>query len=177
MKWIDRKWIAAALSAALLLTAAPAFAEPAGTPSDQTARQPDFNWDNGRHHSHRHEVREAHRLERLKEAVEYFGISTEGKTAEQLRQELRAARVKDPVKWERFKAEHKAKRLKHLQEIAAKLGISTEGKSARQLREEIRAACKEKRAQSDGDKGKDKTGRESKKAERNAKKVDQATAG
>jgi hypothetical protein len=178
MKWMDRKWIVSAAAAALLLTASPVYAEPAGTSADQTQRQPDSGKDSGHHHNHSHHGNKAHRLERLKEAAEYFGISTEGKTEEQLRHELKEAREKDKAKWERFKAEHKAKRLNRLQEIAAKLGISTEGKSARQLRQEIREACKEKRMQAEGDKAKDKAGgKESKKLERNAKKVNQQPAG
>ncbi len=69
--------------------------------------------------------------------ADYFGIKTEGKTAEQLRTELEAAKQKDKAKWEAFKTEHKAKVLEHLRQKAKENGIATEGKTAEQLREEL----------------------------------------
>lgn len=69
--------------------------------------------------------------------ADYFGIKTEGKTAEQLRTELEAAKQKDKAKWEAFKTEHKAKMLEHLRQKAKENGIATEGKTAEQLREEL----------------------------------------
>jgi hypothetical protein len=100
-----------------------------------------------REHEHSKAGRDhkAYRMKRLKEAADYFGISTEGKSAKQLHKEIKAAREADSAKWDRFKAEQKAKRLARLQEVAKGLGIETQGKNAQQLRKEIRAACKEKR--------------------------------
>lgn len=80
---------------------------------------------------------EAYRLKRLQEMAVYFGITTEGKSAEQLKKELETAKETNKDKWEAFKAEHHAKRLEHLREIAEKHGIETEGKTAEQLRDEL----------------------------------------
>lgn len=82
---------------------------------------------------------EAYRLERMKEMASYFGISTEGKSAEQLKQELMVAKEANAEKWEAFKAEHRAKRLDHLKEMAKEQGLQTEGKSAEQLHKELRS--------------------------------------
>jgi len=83
---------------------------------------------------------EAYRLERMKEMATYFGIDTTGKTADQLKVELKAAKEKDSAKWEAFKEQHLAKRLDHLRQLAKERGIQTEGKSAEQLHQELRKA-------------------------------------
>ncbi|RJX38710.1 hypothetical protein D3P09_14300 [Paenibacillus pinisoli] len=83
---------------------------------------------------------EAYRLKRLQEMAVYFGISTEGKSADQLKKELLVAKEANKEKWEAFKAEHRAKRLEHLQKIAEKHGIETKGKTEDQLREELEKA-------------------------------------
>lgn len=83
---------------------------------------------------------EAYRLEKLREMAAYFGLKTDGKSADQLKQELKEARKINPEKWEAFKAEHNAKRLDRLREIAKEQGIATEGKTAEQLHKELRAA-------------------------------------
>ncbi|WP_274649120.1 hypothetical protein [Paenibacillus humicola] len=179
MKWVNIKRnaaLAALLTGALLLAAVPvpAFGAPEAAPGGQSGQneQAGHDWKDDRGHWREHH--EARKLKHLKEAAEYFGIATEGKTADQLRTELKAAKEKDAAKWERFKAEHKAKRLERLQTIARKLGISTEGKSAKQLREEIRAVCREKRnaAKRDG-----KSGEETKQDQRSGKKAEQSAGG
>jgi hypothetical protein len=151
MKWLNKKWIVLAAAAALSMAAVPVYAQsnasaPSNTPSlqenEQTARE---QLERGHEHSKAARDHKAYRMKRLKEAADYFGISTEGKSAKQLHKELKAAREADSAKWDRFKAEQKAKRLARLQEVAKGLGIETQGKNAQQLRKEIRAACKEKR--------------------------------
>ncbi|REK71524.1 hypothetical protein [Paenibacillus paeoniae] len=87
---------------------------------------------------------EAYRLKKLQEMAVYFGISTEGKTADQLKKELLVAKEANKEKWEAFKAEHRAKRLEHLQKIADKHGIETKGKTEDQLREELEKAHNDK---------------------------------
>jgi len=86
------------------------------------------------------EEHQARRLKHLQEAAQYFGISTQGKSAKQLHDELKATRASDPAKWDKFKAAHKAKRLANLQEAAEREGISTKGKTARQICDELRKA-------------------------------------
>ncbi|SDX45618.1 hypothetical protein [Paenibacillus sp. CF384] len=135
-------------AAALILTAGTVYAnsaEIAIPSSDQLQAQHEQKQEHWKHgdHGKGREHREARKLEHLQKAAVYFGISTEGKTAEQLQEELKAAIKKSPTKWEKFKAEKKAERLARLQEKAARLGIKTEGKTAEQLREELHAACKE----------------------------------
>jgi len=84
------------------------------------------------------EEHQARRLKHLQEAAKYFGLSTQGKSAKQLHDELKAIRAADPAKWEKFKAAHKAKRLANLQEAAERHGIATKGKTARQICDELR---------------------------------------
>ncbi|MDQ6422802.1 hypothetical protein RB620_25575 [Paenibacillus sp. LHD-117] len=83
---------------------------------------------------------EAYRLEKLREMAAYFGLETDGKSADQLKQELKEARKTNPERWEAFKAEHHAKRLERLQQIAKEQGIAIEGKSAEQLHKELKSA-------------------------------------
>ncbi len=90
------------------------------------------------------EERQAYRLEVLKEAAEYFNISTEGKSIAELHKEVKAARAANKEKWEQFKQEQTGKRLTRLQKIASDLGIKIEGKTAKQLHAEIRALCETK---------------------------------
>ncbi|WP_424768820.1 hypothetical protein [Paenibacillus sp. sgz302251] len=80
---------------------------------------------------------EAYRLQKLKEIAAYFGIQTDGKSAEQLKKEVEAAKLANKDRWEAFKAEYKVKRLQHLRKIAEEHGIKTEGKTGEQLREEL----------------------------------------
>ncbi|WP_308636222.1 hypothetical protein [Paenibacillus silvisoli] len=146
--------IAIGTAAALLLSAVPAMAEPSVStpPSDQLEAQHEQergHWGRDHHDGKNSEERKARKLKHLQEAAGYFGISTEGKSAEQLIKELKAAREADPAKWEKFKGEMKAKRLARLQEKASALGIKTEGKSAKQLREEI---CKKRGMKDEQDK-------------------------
>ncbi|WP_148505189.1 hypothetical protein [Paenibacillus beijingensis] len=99
--------------------------------------------DGSRHHPHMHR-HEAWRLERLREAASYFGIQSDGKSAEQLKAEIMAMKTKDSAKWEAFKKSMKAKRFERLKQFAASQGISTEGKTEQQLRNELRALCRHK---------------------------------
>lgn len=104
---------------------------------------PELQDDNEVRHRHdgmSNEQFEAYRLKKLQEMAVYFGISTEGKSADQLKKELIAAKEADKEKWEAFKAEHRAKRLEHLQKIAEKHGIDTKGKTEDQLRKELHKA-------------------------------------
>lgn len=134
--------VSAAAAAMLLFGGASAFAasqapESAKEPQTKTERIEDYA------DEHRKAMEGEHRrhgAKRLKEAAEYFGIKTEGKTAEQLRDELRKVRREQPEKWAKFKAEHKAKRLAMLQAEAKRLGVATEGKDLRQLHKEVREA-------------------------------------
>lgn len=124
---------AAVLAATALTAAAPAVSAAAASASDLVLMHPQIQEREG---MSRQEF-EKFRMERLKEMAAYFGISTDGKSAEQLKKELNAAKAADKEKWEAFKAEHKAKRLEHLQKIAEEHGIRTEGKSARELHDEL----------------------------------------
>ncbi|MGO4540157.1 hypothetical protein [Paenibacillus sp. 2TAB19] len=136
---MSAKWFIPALALSALLFASPVWAAaiPEANVSEQQAQTPG---DAKQEHHHGHMTRkdfEAHRLERLKEMAQYFGIDTSGKTAQQLKQELEVAKTSNKDKWEAYKAEHKARRLEHLRDIAAKHGIKTDGKSEEQLREEL----------------------------------------
>ncbi|MBW7476448.1 hypothetical protein K0T92_17075 [Paenibacillus oenotherae] len=150
------QWFVGAVSAAVLLTAAPVSAgydtSKTVTPEKRQAEESgqwedapgERKWHGAAKAEHgewkaMHEERRAYRMKRLKEAAQYFGIATEGKSAKQLHKELRAASKADKAKWERFRREQSAKRLARLQSIAAKLGIATQGKTARQLYRDIRA--------------------------------------
>lgn len=132
-------------AAALLLTVSPAYVQ-ASTPSTEQIQaqheQERDHWRFAGGHGRNNEERQARKLEFMKEAAQYFGISTEGKTVEQLQGELKAARNANPAKWEKFKSQKQAQRLSRLQDMAKQMGISTEGKTASQLHEEIREACK-----------------------------------
>lgn len=132
----------------------PAFAQAATPSSEQLQAQHEQERDHWRFggHGHNKEERKARKLEFMTEAAQYFGISTEGKTAEQLHKELKAARDANPAKWEKFKAQKKAQRMLRMQETAKQLGISTEGKTAKQLHEEIREKCKNRMIKEKGDK-------------------------
>ena len=140
----DRKLVAAwAACALLLLSASSVHAQQReSTPSAQQL-QPEAKQEQGRFGMNREE-HQAYRLEVLKEAAEYFNISTEGKSTAELHKEVKAARAANKEKWEQFKQEQTGKRLTRLQKIASDLGIKTEGKTAKQLHAEIRALCETK---------------------------------
>ncbi|MFC0334333.1 hypothetical protein ACFOLF_11915 [Paenibacillus sepulcri] len=147
----NSKWIATAAAGMILAAALPSFAQaadltpPLSTSSSQEQNGKNEQWSNGHdHRKYSESDREKHRMRRLTEAARYFGIETAGKDADQLREELKAARKADEAKWKRFETEQKAKHLAKLQAFAKKLGIATEGKDARQLRQEIRERCKDK---------------------------------
>ena len=124
------KWFVTLVAAGLLLSAVPAYA---AHPQEHSPEAKDYH-----HKSHMSgKAFEEHKLARLRYMADYFGIATEGKTAEQLKSELEVAKNKDKAKWEAFKTEHQAKILEHLRKKAAERGIATEGKSIRQLREEL----------------------------------------
>ncbi|SFF28163.1 hypothetical protein SAMN05216378_5757 [Paenibacillus catalpae] len=130
---MKRKWIIGAFAATMLLLSAPVYA---AQPEDAT--QDNRMEGHGRHHGGMYgKNNDERRLAKLRYMAEYFGIKTEGKSAEQLRTELEAAKQKDKAKWEAFKTEHKAKMLEHLRQKAKENGIATEGKTAEQLREEL----------------------------------------
>ncbi|MFC4812930.1 hypothetical protein [Paenibacillus sp. GCM10023250] len=153
-----RKQIAAlGTAAALLLTAMPVYAQAATPPSEQLQAQHEQERDHwrfggGHGHGYKHGDREARKLEFMKDAAQYFGISTEGKSADQLKKEVKAAKDADPAKWDKFIAAKKAQRLTRLQDTAKRLGISTEGKTAKQLHDEIRDACKNRMIKEKGGK-------------------------
>lgn len=88
---------------------------------------------------------EAYRLRKLREMAEYFGISINGKSAEQLKQEVEAAKSANAEKWEAYKAEQKAERFERLRKEATEHGIETKGKTAGQLHEELKKIHGDKR--------------------------------
>jgi aspartate oxidase len=131
---------AAGVAAASIWQAVPVSAEQAA-PAAAEERGAEQEGEGGHHERHRIQMSkkdfEAHRLKKLQEMAEYFGIKTEGKSAQQLKDELAVAKEANKEKWAAFKAEHRAKRLEHLQKIAEKHGIKTDGKTEEQLREEL----------------------------------------
>ncbi|GLX66376.1 hypothetical protein [Paenibacillus glycanilyticus] len=136
---MNRKWIIGAFAATMLLLSAPVYA---AQPEEKAPAAQDNRMEDGGKHGHHHDGmlgknREEHRMEKLRYMADYFGIKTDGKSADQLKKELEAAKQKDKAKWEAFKTEHKAKILEHLREKAKENGIATEGKTAEQLREEL----------------------------------------
>ncbi|WP_138755134.1 hypothetical protein [Paenibacillus sinopodophylli] len=139
-----KKWFIPIVSLAVLFSAAPAWAAksvtalPIGFFSAQHPKDSELDQEHkhGKGRMTRKQF-EAYRLEKLKEIATYFGIQAEGKTAEQLKKEVEAAKLANKDKWEAFKAEHQAKRLEHLREVAKEHGIKTEGKTSEQLREEL----------------------------------------
>ncbi|MGO4548550.1 hypothetical protein AB4Z29_27555 [Paenibacillus sp. 2TAB23] len=139
-----KKWFIPIVSLAVLFSAAPVWASkslsalPTGLLMAQHPKESDMDQDHkhGKGKMTRKDF-EAYRLEKLKEIATYFGIQAEGKTAEQLKKEVEAAKLANKDKWEAFKAEHQAKRLEHLRDIAKEHGIQTEGKTSDQLREEL----------------------------------------
>ncbi|WP_419871721.1 hypothetical protein [Candidatus Pristimantibacillus sp. PTI5] len=141
-----RKWFIPVVSLAVLFAVAPVWAaKSAAVLPDVSltaqAQHPNESDPGNEHKHHKGKMTrkdfEAYRLEKLKEIATYFGIQAEGKTAEQLKKEVEAAKLANKEKWEAFKAEHQAKRLEHLRNIAKEHGISTEGKTSEQLREEL----------------------------------------
>jgi len=153
-----RKWLAASTAALLLMT----FAAPLSSARQLLNKDPDaMQMDSRQEQGHKlergmaqdklHKGRmtkeefEAFRLRKLQEMAQYFGISTDGKSAAQLKQELEAAKAANAEKWEAYKAEQKAKRLELLRKDAAEHGIDTKGKSAGQLHEELRKVHGDKR--------------------------------
>ncbi|MBH5320120.1 hypothetical protein I6N90_20150 [Paenibacillus sp. GSMTC-2017] len=140
--------VAVVIAAASALSVQPVGAERLGlqlvtegpTTEGSVLKEPAHEGD--KHHKHHkggmsRESFEAYRLKKLQEMAAYFGIPTEGKTAQQLKKELIVAKETNKEKWEAFKQEHEAKRLEHLRAIAKKHGISTEGKSVEQLHKEL----------------------------------------
>lgn len=77
------------------------------------------------------------RMKKMKRLAQYFGISVEGKTLDQLRAEIDQAKKEQPEKWEAFKQEFRAKKLEKMREYAKSKGIDTEGKSLQQLHDEL----------------------------------------
>ncbi|KKC49317.1 hypothetical protein VE23_23180 [Paenibacillus sp. D9] len=145
-------WTAAALLLAALALPAAAYAAPQASPAapqasphasqdmgapDRYNHQGDLR--NPKGHPHHDRYREARKLAMLKEAAAYFGIKADGKTEEQLRQEIHAAKEKQPEKWTAFKASMKEKRFARMKEFAVKQGIKVEGKSEQQLRDELKS--------------------------------------
>lgn len=140
-----RKWFIPVIALAVLFSVAPVWAAQSVTAvlpeAAKAAEQPKQADEKSEHKHHKGQMTrkdfEVYRLEKLKEIAAYFGISTDGKSAQQLKKEVEAAKAANKDKWEAFKAEHQAKRLEHLRKIAEEHGIKTEGKTAGQLREEL----------------------------------------
>lgn len=133
---------AAGVAAASIWQAQPVMASqiaPAAGAEEPSVQQEGAGHGHHRPHMTKEDF-EAYRLKKLQEMANYFGIPTEGKSAQQLKQELAAAKESNKEKWEAFKAEHRAKRLEHLQKLAEKHGIKTEGKTEEQLRDELMKA-------------------------------------
>jgi ERCC4-related helicase len=139
-----RKWFIPMVALAVLFSVAPVWAAKSvkALPNASLVVQHPNESDVDKEHKHykgkmTRKDFEAYRLEKLKEIATYFGIQAEGKTVEQLKKEVEAAKLANKDKWEAFKAEHQAKRLEHLREIAKEHGIKTEGKTSEELREEL----------------------------------------
>lgn len=139
-----RKWFIPAVALAVLFSVAPVWAAKAVTAlpdASLVVQHPKDSDDDSEHRHHKGKMTrkdfEAYRLEKLKEIAAYFGIQTDGKSPEQLKKEVEAAKLANKDKWEAFKAEHQAKRLERLRKIAEEHGIKTEGKTSEQLREEL----------------------------------------
>ncbi|MNZ76823.1 hypothetical protein D3C78_953440 [compost metagenome] len=138
-----KKWLIPAVALFLMTSVYPVHAAPFIVLQDDliVAKHPDFS--DGAREDKPHQGKmsrkdfEAYRLTKLREIAAYFGIDSNGKSAEQLKKEVDAAKSADKEKWEAFKAEHQAKRLEHLRKIAEEHGIQTEGKTSEQLREEL----------------------------------------
>ena len=147
MKQIGGMAVSAVLLVSLMVpalsyaAATPQDASPKASPSagaeERYKQHGDLRHPKGEPHHERY--REARKLEMLKDAAAYFGLRSEGKTAEQLRQEVRAAKEKHPEKWASFKAAQHEKQFLRLKEFAAKQGINVQGKSEEQLKNELRS--------------------------------------
>lgn len=87
--------------------------------------------------------RKAHQKLMIREAVAFFGLKTQGKTDEQLLQEIREQKTKQPEKWAQFKQQLHAKKLERLKAFAAAQGIDTKGMDEQQLKEKLRQLHRE----------------------------------
>ncbi|GIP16517.1 hypothetical protein J40TS1_21590 [Paenibacillus montaniterrae] len=77
------------------------------------------------------------RIKKLKRLAQYFDISTDGKSLEQLKAEVDQAKKAQPEKWEAFKQEFRAKKLEKIREYAKSKGIDIKDKSLEQLHDEL----------------------------------------
>ncbi|QJC51192.1 hypothetical protein HGI30_06190 [Paenibacillus albicereus] len=134
--------LAAAIMASAPTAAAAAAIQP--QPSQAPASAPDrIESPHGelRHpkgHPGHQRYRKAHKQMMIREAVSFFGLKTEGKSEEQLLQEIREQKTKQPEKWAQFKQQLHAKKLERMKAFAAAQGIDTNGLSEQQLREKLR---------------------------------------
>ncbi|ALS29629.1 hypothetical protein IJ21_42660 [Paenibacillus sp. 32O-W] len=84
-------------------------------------REPDAA--DGKVHKQRKECdkdREAREMARLQYVARYFGLPVEGKTKEQLREEIRKAKEANKDKWEELKKELRKKHLEKLRNNASR---------------------------------------------------------
>jgi len=77
------------------------------------------------------------RLKKLQRLAQYFEISTEGKSIDQLRTEIEQAKKAQPEKWEAFKQQFRAQKLEKIRDYAQSKGINVEGKTLEQLHDEL----------------------------------------
>ncbi|WP_284639587.1 hypothetical protein [Paenibacillus silviterrae] len=114
-----KKWISAGIVSAMLLTAAPVFAETQTVPAvgKNVVKAP-----------------------KLIELAQKRGIDTTDKTPKQLKKELMA-------KQKEAKQQRKQKELAKLTDMAKRLGVETAGLTKQQLKEAVKAKEKAKREQ------------------------------
>jgi transcriptional regulator of heat shock response len=136
-------WIASAMLAySLMLPTA------SGTDLDtkSSSKQQDEQQSESKQHKHSHthspkkmtsEDIKQMRLEKLQRMAQYFDISIEGKSLDQLRSEIEQAKKAQPQKWEAFKQQFRAQKLEKVRQYAKSKGITIEGKSLEQLHDEL----------------------------------------
>lgn len=136
--WLTSALLACSLMAPIATGAAPE--RDAERSSQQQAKQEHLNHKHAHKHSHKkmtsEEIKQM-RLEKLKRLAAYFDIETEGKTLDQLKEEVDQAKREQPEKWEAFKQEFRAKKLEKIREYAKQKGIDVEGKTLEQLHDEL----------------------------------------
>jgi len=111
--------------------------------SSSSEQQAEIKDENKEHkHSHHHkklssEELKQMRLKKLQRLAQYFEISTEGKSIDQLRTEIEQAKKAQPEKWEAFKQQFRAQKLEKIRDYAQSKGINVEGKTLEQLHDEL----------------------------------------
>lgn len=140
--------VSAVLAYSLMLPAASGAMSDPDTKSSQKSSQKSSEEQKNEVKLHKHSHSHSHkkltseeikqmRLKKLHKLAQYFEISTEGKSLDQLRAEIDQAKKDQPEKWEAFKQEFRAKKLEKIREYAESKGIDVKGKSLEQLHDEL----------------------------------------